>query len=125
MNKMDGLYHKDIGFPDAVQKSISGAQDRGISFPLSYGSHAREQAFSDRYGKISLPKKLNVAEAEAIEVQVINNKLHKILWRTDHDNENDICLAVLMENGFVKTVWLNEKNDLHATLDHSKYKEVS
>lgn len=115
------LYHTEIGFPKAVTASIEGAQNRKVRIPLKYGSHARQEALADRYGKINLPKEIKIENATPIEVEVIDNRINKIVFRQSHDAENDIAIVVLMADGFVKTVWLNRKDDNHRTLNTSKY----
>lgn len=107
------LYHKDIYMPKLPMPN-------GI-FKLEYSEHAKREAFRDRYGAIRLPSQLITQDATIIEVEVINRKPTKILYRLPYDINHDIMLAVKPGEWFVKTVWINRKSDNHRTLDRSKY----
>lgn len=107
----DGLYHRDLGLPVTL----------GFATMLRYSPHALEEASSDRYGNLDLPKSIGTHEAEVIEVEVRNGKPFKALLRKPYDDRRDICLVVLLDRGIVKTVWCNLRNDNHHTLDTSKY----
>lgn len=107
------LYHRDIGFP----KSVKHMEGRIM---LSYSSHAFNASKDDRYGKITLPKSLNVDLADLVEIEVVGNSVVKGVYRTQHNDKFDLVIVIL-NTGFVKTVWLNAKDDKHRTLDHSKY----
>lgn len=112
------LYHRDIGFP-ADLKTPNGA------FLVNYSDHARRAAADDRFGSISLPAAIDFRPgrgAELIEVETDPAGLIvKAVWRVRHDAENDIVMVILMRQKLVKTVWLNRADDLHTTLDESKY----
>lgn len=110
----DGLYHRDVWMPFQI----------GYAAMLRYSNHARREATSDRYGHLNLPATINTQQAEVIEVEVVNGKFHKALFRMSHDTRRDICLVVLLETGTVKTVWCNLRTDAHRTLDRSKYMEA-
>jgi len=110
------LYHAEIGFPKV--NLWSGC------LSLSYSIHALQAANSDRYGHMALPSTLDIAAAQIIEIEVESSKVVKTLYRISYSDRLDICLAVLA-NGFVKTVWFNEKTDKHFTLDVSKYARPS
>lgn len=116
----DGLYHKDIGFPEnwvtMLPRNFSPA-----TMTLSYGSHARAEALSDKYGSIQLPQRLSKAVPFEIEVQ--NGTVVKIGVRMPHDELNDIIVIFQPKDGFVRTVWLNRKTDSHKTLDAGKYRK--
>jgi len=118
---MNGLYHKDIGFPEAVEQALNSAKEKGTRIKLWYGKHAYRAAHSDRYGTINLPKRIAVAEAEAVEVEVVENVLTKVVFRVHYDEIHDLAVVVMLKDGFVKTVWLNRKDDQHRTLNTSKY----
>jgi hypothetical protein len=44
----------------------------------------------------------------------------KALYRLAYTTNSDLCLVVTL-SGFVKTAWLNARDDAHMTLDRSKY----
>ena len=51
-----------------------------------------------------------------------NNKVVKTVIRTPYDDNRDI--SIVIRYGYIVTCFLNNKDDLHLTLDRSKY-EVS
>lgn len=109
------LYHFEIGFPQHVRLPLGGVV-------LQYSSHAQQAAKNDRYGKIvRLPSVLNYQDAKIIEIEADGKKVTKVLVRTPYNASFDISLAINPVNGFVKTVWLNKKEDKHYTLNRELY----
>lgn len=88
---------------------------------LRYGTHARQEAFADRYGILDLPETIDIRKADIVEIGVTGNTVTKIVARIPHDEKKDIVIVFLPADGFVKTVWANEKNDNHKSLNKSKY----
>lgn len=112
------LYHKDLGFPKSLKLTDI------YLLALDYSAHSKKEAERDRYGKIKLPSSVNVKVSQIIEVETFDNRNpFKILVRLDYSSEYDICMAIIIDKGrnFVKTLWLNSKEDIHITLDESKY----
>ncbi len=111
------LYHEEIGFPDDID------MPRGFNpvVNLNYGSHAREEAMVDRYGKIRLPHRIDVRKGKIFEIGVTKNVVTKMVIRFTYDETRDIIIVLMPSSGFVKTVWFNLKTDTHKTLDRSKY----
>jgi len=117
-------YHRDLGFPSnftPIQKP----------FTLEYSGHAERASTDDRYGTIPKIGTLDPATADLIEVEIENGKAVKYLYRTPvpgthRGKELDVCIAAVPGEHkkapwTVKTVWFNERDDLHRTLDTSKY----
>lgn len=114
------LYHQDVYFPSQWQASF-----KNVKTELYYGRHALLAADNDRYGRIDLPKEITFSFKNIVEVETDSfNNIIKVVVRLSYDSKHDITLAVL-KNGFVKTVWLNLKTDIHRTLDKSKYVNFS
>jgi hypothetical protein len=89
---------------------------------LNYSLHALREAKNDKYGYHGLPDFLDVSLAEVIEVETSSNgKPKKVLYRTSYTEKFDLCLVVLIDECFVKTVWLNEQGDTHENLNRAKY----
>lgn len=115
------IYHKDVFLP----RRIKGMVPQGVK-NLFYSRHAKQE-FSDKNGQIVPPDSLNFAETTVVEVTVHGNMLDKLVLRKEHDENNDIvivcvpCIGNNKKNWFVKTVWLNRKNDNHRTLNRSVY----
>lgn len=113
------LFHTELGFPSNF------TPPKGVR-PLEYSRHAEKAALDDRYGYITLPPQINLDNFELIELGVVDgNKVSKMLYRGSLDGERDICIVVIPkpkgQKWFVKTVWINERNDSHRTLNRNKY----
>jgi len=112
--KMDGKYHREIGFP---QVALPSGPIR-----LTYSDHAK-QAVNDRYGKIPLINMLHVAAEDIFEIVVRNGRVVKYAIRVPYQNGLDLSM-VLTYTGRVVTHWLNKSDDTHATLRHHEYATV-
>lgn len=117
MHPVETLYHHTLGFPKHIKLPSFG-------FCLHYGYHAREEALQDRFGEITLPTFATLYKSQIVEIGVDGNTLTKIVSRQPHDDNHDIVIVFNPNDGFVRTVWLNHKNDNHKTLDKSKYRRV-
>ena len=115
---MDGLYHKDIGFPQNVK------MPEGTYELRNYSRHALRAAEDDRYGVAKdLPRRINMAQVDLVEIQVERNSVVKAVVRADYDSRLDLVIVFMPQtpDNFVKTVWFNEKCDQHKTLQRWKY----
>jgi hypothetical protein len=105
----------DVGFPDNAQTKY------GQIF-LDYSNHAKRASKNDRYdNEINLPNVLDTNMAVAIEIEMFEYETTKVVYRTSYDDKHDLVLVVNPKKQFVRTVWLNRKDDIHNTLDASKY----
>lgn len=115
------LYHTEIGLPEGFQKPVGRVR-------VSYGKHARKEAFQDRYGVIKLPSFINLRRFRVIEVGMTEGKVSKILFRGTLDETRDLCIVLMptsMEGvWFAKTCWTNITSDSHRTLDTSRYQSA-
>jgi hypothetical protein len=82
--------------------------------------HARQQA---RLKNIAaLPSQVEVDAENLVELETLpTGKPVKAVFRVPYSSSHDLCMAVLLNDGVVKTVWLNSVRDLHGTLDRTKY----
>lgn len=110
------LYHADIRLPEGFRLPARLVQ-------LSYSRHALRAATDDRYGEIPLTPVLNLEYCQTIEVGLEDRRVKKVVVRTELDDDNDVVFVLIPEPGawFVKTVWINRRNDCHKTLDRSRY----
>ncbi len=107
------LYHKDLGFPKNMKfRPVDG---------LIPSSHALRERDSDRYGKFDIPTSFDPATWTVIEIEVTNGALNKVVARKPIDEKRDIVMVFLPLTRLIKTVWINEANDIHKTLDKSAY----
>lgn len=110
------LYHKNIGFPKTLKI------DEHYSLNLNLSFHAKEACFNDRYGRIIVKSCISFDRRDIIEIESFDNKTPtKFLIRIKYDNQTDISLAIQLDSNTIKTVWLNDKNDNHNTLNRNKY----
>lgn len=110
------LYHYTLGFPNGFSSTVGVRK-------LMYTHHAKNAALTDRYGIINLPTQLDTNNAKCIEVEILNGKVSKLVYRIKYNNAVDLVLVVVpyITEFKVKTVWLNKIEDKHATLNISKY----
>jgi len=107
------LYHKDIYWPESAARPLGG-------LPLRYGGHATGRA--QKLG-VSLPATLP-ERFELIEVELDQGEVQKWVTRFPWTTNDDLVMVV-KPNGFVKTVWLNHKDDKHCTLRCRRYQNES
>lgn len=115
------LYHKDLGFPNRVTNMLAGAKKAKFQFELDYSYHAKQSAETDRYGRINLPTHVDCGSAQPIEVETKDGQINKVVYRTAYNEKFDLVIVVVANDGFVRTVWLNRVDDIHNSLDESKY----
>jgi hypothetical protein len=109
------LYHADIRLPHGFR-----LPNRVVS--LKWTNHATSARKDDRYGFIPAPTALNLGECRVIEVGVQGRRVAKVVVRVELDDDNDLVFVLIPGNVWtVKTVWINERNDSHKTLDRSRY----
>lgn len=108
------LYHRDVYMPPIAAKMQ-------FATLLRYSRHALNAANDDRYGKLDLPVSLDTRKADLIEAEVTGDKVTKAVYRMPLSDDLDLCVVVHPHDGFVRTVWANRKEDVHHTLDRSKY----
>jgi len=121
----EALFHTGVYVPNEVMKRVVGKTLR-----LRYTNHAINAAQDDRYGVIDLSKiqnPLRIEQDDIIEVERDDRTggVVKVLIRKGYDAIRDVVLAVsgsgVPGEGVVRTVWFNQKDDTHGTLNTSRY----
>lgn len=108
------LFHYQKGFPLGV-KLIP-------VFSLKHSTHAVEQSQEDRYGKFELPTVFRPSECKIIEIGMSDaGEIFKVLARKPYKRGFDIVFSVNPKERVVITAWLQRSNDLHLTVDLSRY----
>ena len=110
------LYHVDIRLPDGFRLPA-----RVVN--LYWTRHAERARQNDRYGMIPQIPVVDLAQCNVIEVGLTGKRVEKVVVRTPFDTFNDLILVLIPGPGAwtVKTVWFNQTNDSHKTLDRSRY----
>jgi hypothetical protein len=140
MNKnnslLDGLYHQALGIPAEFLEAVSK------TFTLFYGPHTRRALVDDRYlsravaegreahpGRFNapdlLPRVVTVMPESVIELEVADEVPIKVVARVSATPHFDLVLTFKPrpDPAFVITLWLNEKNDRHLTLNTAAYRK--
>lgn len=106
------LYHRDYGIPLGCPEPQEG-------HALVYTLHAHKEAQKDRVANV-LPVCM-LDHMDLIEVE-LNRRGEPVKWtvRMPLTKGRDLVLVVTSEY-LVKTVWVNKSDDLHNTLDRTKY----
>lgn len=104
------MFHKDVYIPEHARSPI-------FTGTLRYTNHARNVTNGD-----TLPATFDGTGATLVEAELNpqTGALEKQVWRMPLDETNDMCFPLLAD-GTVKTVWLNRRNDNHATLRRTRY----
>lgn len=108
------LFHREIAMPAKVRDM------KEISFTLRPTAHAENAARNDRYGKLTIPASIRFAGKDIVEAEMTGGAVTKLVVRIPYDSTRD-AIYVILPNGTLKTVWFNLSNDLHKTLDKSRY----
>jgi hypothetical protein len=105
------LFHKDIGIPATLAGPRPGLR-------LNYSNHAKRAALDDGLKSVpaSLPAQFTVIEVESLRGQPL-----KWVVRMERENTTRDLVLVVQPDGFVRTVWTNERNDAHKTLKRHLY----
>ena len=109
------LYHSDIRLPDGFT-----APTQRVT--LKWTRHAEDARWDDRYGQIPAFTSIPLSQFKVIEVGVEGNRVVKMVVRGHYTDEFDICFVLIPGPQYVvKTVWMNRRNDVHKSLDRTKY----
>lgn len=109
------LYHRSVYAPAAMFRSPGVVR-------LHYTRHALQAAKDDKYGDMTryLRTYLDFDAADIVEVEVTNGEITKRVIRVPVNNEL-VLVMVVSGIGRVITVWANQLNDDHASLDRTKF----
>lgn len=125
------LFHRDLGFPKGFAANPPTGKKN-----LEWSYHAEGSRLDDRYGEIPRIDHFNPENWSLIELGVEDqgngrSRISKLVYRAELDDDFDMCIVVIPRGKnakgqpspwLVKTVWLNEANDSHKTLNRTKYK---
>lgn len=115
------LYHKELGIPRSIRSQI---RQTGQIVP-TYSQHAQTSA---RLRGIVLPRTIDYTKCEPFEIETKRDgTVIKVVYRTGYpaDTKCDLILVVHPEDNFVRTVWLNQRDDNHTNLRISNYEQIA
>lgn len=120
----NGLYHMNVWFPEEIKKLVEDKLSKQYIIRSTNHSRQRADEYNLSQGCIRACLFGNVIEAE-----IYNNEVVKIVTRIPHrfDKQIEVCFAIAfncdtaLNTASVKTIWLNDANNSHSTLDKSKY----
>lgn len=121
MNKKTKLYHCEKGFPKGIETQFRTG--KFLFFDKDFTNHAKKAAKEDKYGEIVLPKAQDFTNLLPFEITVENGQIIKSCYRVPYNESYDLSMSISRPNNEIITVWLNDKNDTHNTLDLSNYDE--
>lgn len=123
----DGVYHRDVYFPETLQTVIHYLLSKPLKIKpsLHYLDKARRNKLNAGVCKTAL-------YGEIIEAEVYDGQVVKIVTRLKHKffPNTSMCFAIQLEDlkgaeekgtVIIKTVWLNCEDDNHSTLNKSNY----
>lgn len=116
----DGLYHVEVFWEEEIQNQINALLN--LNFPLKYDAHAKENMLKRGISTSGVNlEKLN--GGYCFEAEVKRSKVIKFVIRYGYNDTMDLCSVWLPKKDclYCKTIWLNEKDDKHYTLDANKY----
>ena len=114
------LYHKDIFMLPEI-KNLPTQR-----WKLVLESHALEKIKheEDKFGvHIDIPETLIFSGEQIIEADIEYPVVKKVLIRYHLDEIHDICWVIMKVGNkrICKTMWVNKREDVHKTLDKTKY----
>jgi len=124
------LYHRDIGFPKfALEKLQLSFCSMGPRLVLEYPRHAMLECVRDKYGPITNPPRaIEFNPKEVFEMEISGEPAHCTKFAIRHDYGDEVHDIILVlepcawdNTAYVKTVWLNRKDDVHKTLRSEAY----
>jgi len=109
-------YHKDIGFP----RFFTCSQLPSGLRKLYLSRHAEERAWQRG---ITAPSRIDLTLAEVIEVSFEGQVPVKLLVRVRHPRGFLVLVLVPAKDGNLQciTLYINAADDMHSTLDETRY----
>ena len=116
-------YHKKVYFPFGSRTALRKFTDKLNAIQWQYTSHALDNLkyrAIDKRNLLLFIKSLILDCSDVFEFYAIDNQIVKACYRIYYNEDIDIIL-VLSNNKKIITIYLNEKSDLHYTLNEAQY----
>ena len=111
------LYHTDQHIPPAIRAQV---RRTGKVTPI-YSQHAINTSYKRQ---VVLPNVIDFTKCEPFEIETKKDgTIIKVGYRMryQHAPKSDLILIIHPSNNYVRTVWVNQIDDQHASLDVSIY----
>lgn len=132
---LNHLYHIDVYMPNELIEQVNHLKDSIEDYRFSYHLRTQMEDANDKKHYINDERDfldaLNRMEEKQylpFEVETFENGgtvlVTKFVVRVPYDKKRDITLVIAPKGediAVIKTAWLNFKNDVHSTLDESRY----
>ena len=135
------LLHRDVFMPAAILnkalylEGIVSEYDNTLHFINRYNDRNNYKHYMTQELMLKALKSIQENKTRPFEVEIkYDNVKHnyivtKYVVRVSYDNTRDVSFAIIpifdidthTFKGRIKTAWLNSKEDIHYTLDDSKY----
>lgn len=120
---MKKLYHRNVYWQpqfDAQSLTIIKSAKRLSNHLWKHIDNHNKPRYNIDVAKLFLiVKSIDESNCHPFEVEVENGNVVKCVVRVRYDDKNDI--SIVARDGFIQTCWINNNEDLHETLDKSKY----
>lgn len=92
--------------------------------PVTYSKHAVERAADKR---VNLIGAVIISRGDVVEAEVENGQVTKLVVRQPLDSKRDrvMVLVPVKSEWYCVTLWSNDRDDKHSTLQHSRLGEVA
>jgi hypothetical protein len=114
-------YHKKIYFPKIQELNKFNNNINGKNW--QYSKHCLENIkyrFIDIENLLIFIKGLKLQYEDIFEYYLINNKIEKVCYRIKYQKNIDIILVISNEKNLI-TIYINQENDNHETLQKNLY----
>ena len=121
------LYHRKLKWHDCFDKQsfeiVKNVQEISCH-AYNHIINKRQKRYNIDLGKMwDIIENITLENCKPFEVEYDENleQVTKCVLRLNYDSKRDI--SIVFREGVIITCWLNDKNDLHNTLDESKYEK--
>ncbi len=114
------LYHTDLYVPPAIRAQV---RRTGKVVP-TYSQHAIDTSYERQ---VVLPDLIDFTKCEPFEIETKRDgTIIKVGYRTryQHAPKSDLIVIIQPHDNYVRTAWVNQTDDKHATLDISIYEQT-
>ena len=118
-------YHKEIYIPITIKSQLKAFNDRLNTLNWAYTSHSIDNIKNRCYDIKSILyfiSKVVLSDKDIFEVYTDDNSITKVCYRIEYDT-CDIIL-VISNNKTIITIFQNDKEDNHITLNKNIYARV-